>query len=701
MSIYYSIFFNCYFGEAIQELIEKLYVCPIHNSGKGYFVFNRNYYMDTSKKSSVGLRPKKFFGKFKKPLVSFPNFVEPQLSSFQWLIEEGIAEVFQEFKAIDDYSGKKFTLEFTGFELSKPKYDEFYAKQNKLSYEAPINVKVKLYNKITGSEKEQELFMADFPMMTNHGTFIISGIERVIVPQLARSYGVFFTATESKGRKLFGAKVIPSRGAWIEIETDNDNALQVRIDRKRKFAAASLLRVMSGESDKEILSNFTDEEKEFLKKTFEKDHATTIDESYIEIHRRLRDGDLATIDNAKEFINSIFSEERYDLSNVGRHMFNKRFGKDLSKKAIEQKTLSFDDIITIVKNIIALNITPGAMADDIDDLGSRRVRFVGELLQQKVRMGMSQIKRNVQNRMSTVDSDISLPMQFISPKPLQARVKEFFTTNQLSQFMSQENALTEIEHLRTLSALGPGGLNRARAGFEVRDVHTSHYGRVCPIHTPEGPNIGLIVRLALYAKVNDFGMIETPYAKVEKGKITGEIVYMNASEERSFVIAHAATNYDDNGVIKDVGVEVRISGVPHTVAKNTVQYIDVATNQAFSVATSMIPFLNHDDANRALMGSNMQKQATPSIVPEAPLVATGIEEKAVLDTGRLVIAEEDGEVTASDGRHIEVKNKSNKKHNYKLINFSRTNGFTAFHQRPIVDIGDKVKKGEVIGDTSK
>ena len=323
------------------------------------------------------------------------------------------------------------------------------------------------------------------------------------------------------------------------------------------------------------------------------------------------------------------------------------------------------------------------------------------MFQQKIRMGMAQIKRNIQNRMSTVESDITLPVQFISPKPLQARIKEFFTTNQLSQFMQQENALSEIEHLRTLSALGPGGLNRARAGFEVRDVHPSHYGRLCPIHTPEGPNIGLILRMGLYAKLNEFGMIETPYAKVKNGKITPEIVYLNALDEEQYNIAHAATTVNEHGEITIENVEVRKAGDPIVVPKDKVDFIDIDTSQAFSVATSMIPFLNHDDASRALMGSNMQKQATPCIVPEAPLVATGIEGKAVRDTGRLVLAEEEGVVTVADAKRIVVKaNKSGKEKEYKLVNFSRTNGFTCFHQRPSINVGDKVKKGDVMADTS-
>ncbi len=647
-------------------------------------------------------RPQKFFGAYKSPLTTLPNLVEPQVNSFKWLLEKGLAEVFREFSSIKDYSKKKFELDFVSFKLSEPKYDEFYAKQNKLAYEASLKVVVRLKNKIAGSTKEQEIFMADFPLMTSHGTFIISGIERVIVPQLARSFGVFFTADEIKGRKYFGAKIIPSRGAWIEIEIDADGGIYVRIDRKRKFPVTSLLRVLGAKDEKHIfeLLSANPVAKAHLMATLAKDHARTIDDSYLEIHKRLRDGEIGSVENAREFVRSIFDTERYDLSKVGRFRFNKRFGKPMDEEEMARRTVSLADVIIILSHIITLQNTPGSMEDDIDHLGSRRVRFVGELFQQKIRVGMAQIKRNIQDRMSTVESDVTLPVNFISPKPLQARIKEFFTTNQLSQFMQQENILSELEHLRTLSALGPGGLTRERAGFEVRDVHPSHYGRLCPIHTPEGPNIGLILRLSTYARLNDFGMIETPYAKVTKGKITKEIHFLNALEEESFNIAHAATAYDAEGNILVEEVEARLNGKPELIARDTVDYIDVATNQAFSVATSMIPFLDHDDANRALMGSNMQKQATPCLIPQAPLVSTGIEEMAARDTGRLIIAEDDGTVTGVDARHIAVKSVKGKEKEFPLVNFSRTNGFTAFHQRPIVNVGDKVKRGDVMADTS-
>jgi len=646
-------------------------------------------------------RVKKYFGRFREPLAEIPNLVVSQVESFQRLIDQGLKEVFAEFSSIKDFSERKFELDFVSFELAEPKIDEYTAKDKKLSYEAPLKVRVRLKNLIQKTDKEQEIFMADFPLMTSHGTFIISGIERVVVPQLARSTGVSFTEQELKGKKTFGAKIIPARGAWIELETDLDGAIYIRIDRKRKFPVTTLLRAFGTESNDKILALFSSisEAKHFIEKTLAKDHTTTIDEASIEIHKRLRDGDLASSENARDFVKSIFDKERYDLSRVGRFRFNNRFGIKETSKEIERRTLSLIDLVIIISHIVRLNTTLGSLPDDIDHLGSRRVRLVGELFQQKIRVGMAQIKRNIQNRMSTIDTDVTLPVQFISPKPLQARMKEFFTTNQLSQFMQQTNALEELEHLRTVSALGPGGLNRARAGYEVRDVHPSHYGRLCPIETPEGPNIGLILRLSTYARINDFGMIETPYAVVEKGKITGEIKYLNALEEENFNIAHAATPVEEDKIVPET-VEVRSKGKPQTVPKNEVHYMDVATNQAFSIATSMIPFLNHDDANRALMGSNMQKQATPCIVPEVPFVATGIEDVAIRDTGRIIFSPVNGAVSYVDGKEVRVKDDKGKEHKLSLVNFSMTNGFTAFHQRPSVELGEKVKKGTVLADTS-
>ncbi len=651
---------------------------------------------------SVGSLPQKTFSKYRGPAVELPNLIEPQFESYKWFVETGLKEIFKEFSPISDYSEKKFELQFKKYALGAPKCTPEFAKENKLTYDAPLRATIVLKNKTFESDKDQEIFLADIPVMTENGTFIINGVERVIVPQLARSYGIFFTSSEQKGRTYFGAKIIPARGAWVEIESEHDGCIYVKIDRKKKFPITSLLRVMGVEKPEEMIGLFKDVERgeEYIKATLEKDSAKTTDDSYIEIYKRLRDGDLATVENAREFVNSIFAPERYDLSEIGRHHFNERYSRPTDKKATDERTVSVEDMRIILTQIMESNHTPGALPDDIDHLGFRRVRYFGEMIQQRVRVGMTRMKRNIQDRMSTIEAETSLPMQIINPRPLQAAIKEFFTTNQLSQFMPQQNILAELEGLRTMSALGPGGLTRERASFEVRDVHTSHYGRLCPIHTPEGPNIGLILRLSMYARVNRFGIIETPYAKVEKGVVTGEVVYLNAHEEENYIIAHAAIELDAKGKIKDEVVVARRNGEPRTVNRKDVDFMDVATNQAFSVATSMIPFLNHDDANRTLMGSNMQKQATPCIVQEAPLVATGIEKMSASDTGRVVLAREAGEVIECDAKHIVVKNKEGKKQEYPLTTFQRTNDFSAFYHRPAVTVGDKVKRGALLADTS-
>ena len=651
---------------------------------------------------TVGMMPQKRLEKTPAPAIDLPDLIEPQRESFRWFSEIALKEIFQEFSPISDYSEKKFELSFKKYELGIPKCTPEHAKVNKLTYDAPLHAQVILKNKTFESEKIQDIFLADVPVMTEQGTFIINGIERVIVPQLARSYGIFFTAGDVKGKTQFGAKIIPGRGAWVEIESDPDGVIYVRIDRKKKFPVSSLLRAMGAEKDDDIIKLLSHVERgeEYMKATLAKDQAKTTDQAYVEMYQRLRDGDLATVDSAREFITSLFSPERYDLSEIGRHHFNERFGRPTDEKAVAERTISLEDIKLILTTIIEKNHDQTAEADDIDHLGFRRVRFFGELLQQRVRVGMTRMKRNIQDRMSTIEAETSLPTQILNPRPLQAAIKEFFTTNQLSQFALQQNILGEIEHLRTLSALGPGGLTRERAGFEVRDIHTSHYGRLCPIHTPEGPNIGLILRLAMYAHVNRFGIIETPYIKVKKGKVTDEVVYLNAHEEEKYNITHAASALDKNGKLVDDLVEVRAKGEPKVVPRENVDLMDVATNQPFSVATSMIPFLNHDDANRTLMGSNMQKQSTPCLIPEAPLVATGIETTAARDTGRVVVAAQAGTVVEVDANKIIIEDSNKKKHEYPLITFQRTNDFSCFSQRPTVAVGAKVKRGDLLADTS-
>jgi DNA-directed RNA polymerase subunit beta len=653
----------------------------------------------SSKKEAIsGIRPRKTFSKFRNPLAPIPHLVENQLASYKKFLETDLAETIKAFSPMKDYSEKKFELVISSLTVNAPEHDEHYAKANKLTYEAEVKARIKLKNKVLGVEKEQEIFLSEIPLMTPHGTFVINGVERVVVPQLARSAGVSFTDRQTKKGQFFGAKIIPARGAWLELESESDNVLYVRIDKKRKFAITSLLRVLGVETDEKILKLFKNEvAHSYIVSSLAKDPAKSLNEAYVEIYRKLRDGEIASADNAKEFVDSILSKERYDLSEVGRYSFNKRFGKKMDDETLSVMTLTVDDMVTIVEKIAELNSTPKAKADDIDHLGWRRVRFVGELLLREVSVGMLRIRRNVQDRMSTIDTETTLPIQVLNQRPLQALIKGFFSTNQLSQFHDQENPLAEIEHLRILSALGPGGLTRERAGFEVRDVHTSHYGRLCPIHTPEGPNIGLILHLSLFARVNNFGMIETPYVKVTKGKITGEIIYMNAQEEEKYTIAHAGLLHDKDGKILEDLVEARVKTAPGMVKKEQVDFIDVAPNQAFSVGSSMIPFLEHDDAKRTLMGSNMQKQAMPCVVPMAPLVGTGMEDRAAFDSGRMIIAIEAGTVTHADGQSIEIKS-GTKTHKYPFALFTRTNKGTMYHNRPMVRVGDTVKKGEVIAD---
>ena len=631
-----------------------------------------------------------------------PDLIAPQVASFRAFVTEGLKELFKEFSPIVDYSKKKFEMEFVSFEVGEPKIDEYGAKENKQTFDAPLKATIRLINKSLGSKKEQSIFLADMPVMTDHGTFIINGVERVVVPQLARSFGVFFTAEENKGKMSFGAKIIPARGAWIEIETDATGVLYVKIDRKRKFPVTTLLRILGASFDRDMLTLFEriPGGKACIQATLEKDTAETPERGYIEIYRRLRDGDLATPDTAREYVQGLFSPERYDLSYPGRHRFNQRFKLPMDKDSLARHTLNLDDVVQIVTHIIELNNTPGSQPDDIDHLGFRRVRQIGELLEARVRVGLSRMKRNIQDKMSTIDVETTLPTQLVNPRPFAAAIKEFFTANQLSQLAQQQNILDELETLRTLSALGPGGLTRERAGFEVRDVHTSHYGRLCPIQTPEGPNIGLILRLASYARINDFGIIETPYAKVVNGKVTDELVYLNAFEEESFRIAHATVPMDKDNKFTDDFVEARFQGEPVLSPKNEIDFMDVATNQMFSVATSMIPFVENDAAHRALMGSNMQKQATPVVAAEAPIVATGVEELAARDTGRLIYAKDAGVVTAVDARHVVVTTNDGKKHEAVLQPFSMTNEFSDFHHKPAVSLNQKVKRGDLLADTS-
>jgi len=630
--------------------------------------------------------PTKIFSRHPGPLTAQPNLVEIQTQSYDWFLKTGLKELFKEISPIKDYTGKDLELHFVDFYFDEPKYDEVYARFKDLTYEAPLRVKLKLINHKTKETKEQEVYFGDFPIMTDRGTFIINGVERVVVSQLIRSSGVYFTANLWRGRKLFGAKIIPNRGAWLEFDTETDGFIGVKIDRRRKAPVTDLLRIFGLADNDDILKTFSDVDTgdfSYIKHTLKKDSAKNLDESYIEIYKRIRPGDLATVDNAKSLIDAMFQRlDRYDLSEVGRFKINQR----LNLKS-DSHLLTLDDLTATVKEIIRLNNDQTKEPDDIDHLGNRRVRPVGELLQNKLRVGLARLRRIVQDRMSTLNINVLTPAQLINVRPLTSVAKEFFSSSQLSQFMDQVNPLAELEHKRRVSAMGPGGLTRERAGFEVRDVHRSYYGRICPIQTPEGANIGLVSHLAGFARVNELGFLETPYAVVRNGKVTKEVVWLNAIEEEKYKIAHAGIRVAEDGTILDEIVEARINGEPGTCPKSEVQLIDVAPSQSISVATALIPFLEHDDANRALMGSNMQRQAVVSVIADAPYVGTGIEEKAARDSGQLIV----------DATHIVFNGKSGKKI-FNLNKFKRSNQFTCISHHPLVQKNQKVKKGEVLAD---
>ncbi|MEK7541312.1 MAG: DNA-directed RNA polymerase subunit beta [Patescibacteria group bacterium] len=629
-----------------------------------------------------------------------PNLVEAQLASYQGFFKKGLRELFDEVSPVRDFSEKEFTLDFTQFYLDEPKFSEEEARSRNLSYEAPLRIRVRLTQKRTGEEKEQEIYLGDFPIMTPRGTFVVNGVERVVVSQLIRSSGVYFTSAAARGKRYFGAKIIPNRGAWLEFETDADGAMYVKIDRKRKIAATALLRIFKLTDTTAISDIFKDidnGEVSFIKRTLEKDPTKTSEDAFIELYKRIRPGDLATADNARTLIQTMFSAERYDLGDVGRYKFIQRLNLPKEHKG---RILTREDLIAVLGEIIRLNNIGDAPADDIDHLGNRRVRGVGELLQNKLRVGVARMVRIIRDRMSTLDPATLTPAQLINARPFMASLKEFFTSSQLSQFMDQVNPLSELEHKRRLSAMGPGGLQRERAGFEVRDVHPSHYGRICPIQTPEGPNIGLVGHLAGHAKLNELGLIETPYVRVKHGKVTDEIVYLDAASEVKYNIAHAGIAIGDGGAIVDERVEARVHGNPSVVAREQVDFMDVSPQQAISIATSLIPFLEHDDANRAMMGSNMSRQAVPCVRATAPLVGTGVEPRAARDSGRVIVADQDGVVESVDARHITVKERNGKIRVYPFVSFLRTNAFTAIRQLPVAMKGQRVKKGDVLADSS-
>jgi DNA-directed RNA polymerase subunit beta len=645
--------------------------------------------------------PRKFFTR-RHEAVALPDLIEVQKRSYDWFLKEGLRELFEEISPLKDFTGRDLELSLTDYYLDEPKFDEVTSRAKNVTYESPLRATARLTNRRTGEVKEQEIYLGDFPLMTPRGTFLVNGIERVVVSQVIRSAGVFFTAEAARGRRYYGAKIIPNRGAWLEMETDQAGAVWVKIDRKRKVVVTSLLRAFGAGSDADIRALFTDPTHHAsLEATLKKDVAKNADDGVLEVYKRIRPGDLATIENARQLIHSMFFRfDRYDFGRVGRYKLNQRFGLDVPNTK-EHRVLRPEDLVAIVREVMRLNHTQ-AEPDDIDHLGNRRVRAIGELIQNRFRVGLSRMERIVKDRMSTMDIAGLTPNRLINARPVIAAIKEFFMSSQLSQFMDQTNPLAELEHKRRLSAMGPGGLSRERAGFEVRDVHPTHYGRICPIATPEGPNIGLVGHLSSYARVNEYGFIETPFRRVTKEgsrpRVTDEIAYLDAFAEQRHTTTAATTPLDDQGYFLSEKAEVRRHGEPSVAPVEEVDYMDVAPNQIVSVSTSLIPFLEHDDAIRALMGTNMQRQAVSLINPDAPIVGTGVEGKAARDSGHLVVAPEAGEVADVDGKHVALLGESGQRYVYELSKFVRSNASTCINQRPIVDKGQRVEAGAVLVD---
>ena len=681
--------------------------------------------------------------------LDLPNLVDHQNKSFQWFVEEGLGELLAEISPIDDYTGTKLTLSFKDYRFEDPKLSEAEARENNVSYDAPLKATVVLTNKVTGEVKEQEIYLGDYPWMTTRGTFVINGAERVVVSQLIRSAGVFFTADNKGSHNLYGAKVIPGRGAWLEFETAANGAIFVKIDRKRKIPITTLLRAL-GMTDIQMRESFAhvDQGKlNYLEATMEKDPAKANNEALIEVYRRLRPGDLATVENARSLLENMFyNYKRFDFSKVGRYKINKRLNLDVPN-VLEKRVMRLEDLIAIIAEIIRLNNTQEP-ADDIDSLANRRVKLVGELVQRQFRIGLLRMERNTKDRMSMSEIETVSPAQLINARPIVAAVREFFASSQLSQFMDQINPLSELAHKRRLSSMGPGGLSRERAGFEVRDAHATHYGRICTVETPEGANIGLVLNLASYARINDYGFIETPYRKVinavsaaksvgyeasvnledEKGKVivkagatitaenakklaevkkqatwpvrakvTKEIVYLDASDEEQAVIASATEDIDGDGYFVDERVSVRKYLSSGEVDANEVTHMDASRRQIIGSSAALIPFIEKNYVYRSLMGSNQQRQAVPLIVPVAPIVGTGMEGIAARNTGQLIVAEADGEVLSASADEIVVKYKE-RTVKYHPQHYVRSNEGTCINHKVVVSTGDKVKTGDPLSE---
>ncbi len=689
-------------------------------------------------------------------VLPLPNLIETQLQAFQWFCDEGLRELFTEISPIQDFTGKTLELHFRDYEFREPKYSEEECRIRDMTYARPLVARVELVNKETGEVAEQEVFLGDFPWMTDKGTFVINGAERVVVSQLVRSPGVYFTSVDdpTTGRELFYAKLIPYRGAWLEFETSNKDVISVKVDRKRKLTVTTLLRAVAREesellrsgSSQEIAGLFADVDNgpdhQYITSTLERDPTDSPSAALVEVYKRLRPGDPPTIDNARNLVNSLFFNfRRYDLAKVGRYKLNRRLGLDVPMTV---RTLTPQDLVKVVGRIIELNNGRGR-ADDIDHLGNRRVRAVGELIQGQFRVGLLRMERVVRERMSIVEPEKATPKELINIRPVVASIKEFFGGSQLSQFMQQTNPLDELTHKRRLSALGPGGLSRERAGFDVRDVHYSHYGRICPIETPEGPNIGLIGSLACYGRVNAYGFIESPYRKVLRALPVGdprlvgrilvedvagvaagttvtaehartlgrsgtdsvkvkpfvseEIVYLSADEEELANIAQANVELDERLHFKAGRVTIHRGNHYGEESPDNVDFVDVSAKQILSVSAALIPFIEHDDANRALMGANMQRQAVPLVQPESPLIGTGIELRAAIDSGQVLVCLADGTVRSVTATEIIVEEEQTEPRMYRLHKFIRTNQGTCFNQRPIVRVGQRVKRGDILADS--
>ena len=629
--------------------------------------------------------------------LPLPNLIAHQKDSWRWFVEKGLSEIFSEINPIDDYTGQKLSLKFGKYYFGEPKNTDQFAKENNLTFEAPLHATVELTNKTTGVVEEQEIYLGEYPWMTERGTFIINGTERVVVSQLIRSAGVFFTAETIAGRNYYGAKIIPGRGAWMEFETASNGAIYVKIDRRRKMPATTLLRALGYPKTSEIKELFADIDTgdvKYIDETLDKDTSRGANEALIEVYRRLRPGDLATVDNARQMIERMFFDfKRFDYSRVGRYKLNQRLGLDVANTA-ENRTLQMSDLVAILREVIRLNNTQEP-ADDIDALSNRRVRLVGELIARQFRVGMLRMQRNAMDRMSVADLESVSPSQLINARPIVAAVREFFTSSQLSQLLDEVNPLSELSHKRRLSSTGPGGLTRERAGFEVRDAHPTHYGRICSVETPEGANIGLVLNLAAYARVNEYGFIETPYLRVKDGKVTDELVYLDASQEIGEVIADAGEALNEDGTFRDERVNARSNMQPSQVDANQVTFMDAAHRQILGSTAALVPFIEKTRVDRALTGSNMQRQAVPLLCPESATVGTGIEKAVAENSGHLIQASADGEVVRADADEVHVKYADGVKI-YTLKHFVKNNDDRCYNQKVRVERGDKVKKGDIL-----